>query len=118
VILNRFAHSCHREGVARGDPLWSSKRRDKSYGLCEARWIAASSAPALSSQWQIMCCHREGWKPVAIHWESVSEPHCLKMSIACSGLPRLSHAFLPRNDKCVLLSNRSVLTHSYDCEGW
>ena len=30
----------HREGVARGDPLWSSKRRDKLFAFPETRWIA------------------------------------------------------------------------------
>jgi hypothetical protein len=36
---------------------------------------------------------------VAIHCESGSEPHCPYASIASSGLPRQSLAFLPRNDK-------------------
>jgi len=41
LVGSRFRVLCHREGVARGDPLWSSKRRDKLFAFPETRWIAA-----------------------------------------------------------------------------
>ena len=40
----------------------------------------------------------------------VTEPHCPYASIACSGLPRRSLAFLPRNDKESGVPNR--LSHN------
>ena len=43
LVGTGFRVPCHREGLARGDPLWSSKRRDKLFAFPETRWIAASA---------------------------------------------------------------------------
>ena len=86
---------------ARGDPLRTSKRRDKSYASLKTRWIAASLAtlpPRNDKECMVIkphtafltahcifttpChregilpppCHREGSKPVTIHCEPVNE---------------------------------------------
>ena len=103
---------CYLVGVVLGVPLWVREsfvlfERVVDCRVGHFRSLLAMTKCVLVVKWTApfitRLCHREGWKPVAIHCFTKTLPHCRNSFIACSGLPHRSLLFPPRNDKWVMV---------------